>query len=157
MNEQRFENTRTQNLRGIPVDMDSVFLAQGGIRMDQAPPDESMGRKVYQGTAAARITLLEPCVTGIFKSSIRDDSKFTGKKSPFIAFDKQWSMRYNMRNVQDLFEVMYGYTVYTDSGNYKSYMVATLSEAYLHCQYAKPLKDIPRHIKYAWPRFKVYS
>ena len=85
--------------RGIPDNRGNVFVAQGGLKMDQAPPDESLSRKLYQGAAAKNITLLEPCVTGIFKASIRDNSMFSGMKSPFIAFDKQWGLRYNLRNV----------------------------------------------------------
>lgn len=129
---------------GIPSDRGLIFVAQGGLKMDQAPPDDSLSRKLYQGNDAKNITLLEPCVTGIFKASVRDNSTFSGKKSPFIAYDKQWSLRYNLRNVNNLFEVMHGKTLQSQSGTYRSYLIATLEEAFLHVQFAKPLQDIPR-------------
>ena len=112
--------------------------------MDQAPPDDSLSRKLYRGNEAKNITLLEPCVTGIFKASVRDNSMFSGNKSPFIAYDKQWSLRYNLRNIGDLFEVMHGKTLKSQSGTYRSMLRVSLKDAFLHVQFAKPLQDIPR-------------
>ena len=53
--------------------------------------------------------------------------------------------------------MMHGKTVESQSGTFRSYVSATLKEAFLHVQFAKPLQEIPRHVRYSWPRFKIYS
>ena len=70
----------------------SVTVAKGGLRVSQCASDSSIARKLYN--TFGDLTMLEPVVTGVFKASIRDNSD---KKSPFIAFDKNWSLRFDIR------------------------------------------------------------
>jgi hypothetical protein len=116
-------------------------------------------RRVYRGSDAARITLLEPLVTGLWKGSVRDSSLYNGKKSPFIAYDADFQMRFVLKDLKSMFEqFMSGTGVHDALGNtYFPIFEPTISSATLHVQFAKPLIDIPRIVKYTWPRFRCYT
>jgi len=142
----------------------SYVIQQDGLLSAQAVPDESVGRKLFTAKQLReneyQVTILEPLCTGIFKSSIRDDSKYTGKKSSIIAHDDMWHLRFNIRNdlLKALFEVYHGVTDFSEK-DYPRYSITTVdvNNAYLHTTYAKPKLSIPRHMKYAWPRFRCFS
>jgi hypothetical protein len=139
----------------------------GGLRVAQCPSDETIGRKLYDGdifddNSNAEITLLEPICTGLFKTSIRDKSMYTGKKSPFIAHEGNWSIRFNVKQklLAQLFQTYHSRTIaqaVTGLAPFFSYVTVHLEDAYVHVQYAKPLVEVPRHVRYSWPRVKVYS
>jgi hypothetical protein len=132
----------------------NITVAQGGLLVSQCASDATIARKIYNKFGL--VTLLEPIVTGIFKASIRDDSN---KKSPFIAFDKNWSLRFNIRSdlLKSLFQIHHSRSEEVDLAIFQSFVKIEIKEAYLHVQYAKPNIRVPRHIRYSWPRFKVYS
>ncbi len=106
------------------------------------------------GSTLHTVPIFEPLVTGLFKSSIRDNSKYS-KKSPVIAFDKDWSLRFqvNASMLKSLFQVQHGPEF---NGGY-TLVITSIQSARLHVQYAKPIMEVPRHIRYSWPRFKVFS
>ena len=147
--------------------MHEYTVKPGGLRVAQCPSDETIGRKLYNGDifdnlSAAEITLLEPICTGLFKTSIRDKSMYTGKKSPFIAHDKDWSIRFNLRQslLPQLFQMFHSRTIAkseTGLSDFLSYVTVHIEDAFIHAQYARPLIEVPRHVRYAWPRQKIYS
>lgn len=106
------------------------------------------------------ITLLEPLVTGLWKGSIRDDSRYNGRKSPFLAWDGDFQMRFELNDLDALFEQYLSGEGVADGGlgnQYYPVLVPRILSAKLHVQFAKPIIEIPRTIKYSWPRFRCFS
>ena len=163
--DQKFIINGKGEVDGIPgydeenKEQDHVTIAPGGLQVAQGPSDDSIARKLYNTDEEGDIVILEPIVCGLFKSTIRNKSKYS-KKSPFIAHDRDWTLRFNVytKLLQSLFQIVTGSeSTRANMSNFYSYLTIDIVDATLHVQYAKPLVPIPRHIKYSWPRFKVYS
>jgi hypothetical protein len=80
------------------------YLKRNDLRVSQKAPDTALMRRVYRGADAVSITLMEPLVTGLWKGSVRDTSIYNGKKSPFIAYDSDFQMRFVLKDLKSMFE-----------------------------------------------------
>jgi hypothetical protein len=128
------------------------------MRVSQRAPDTALMRRVYTGDSATTITLMEPLVTGLWKGSVRDESMYNGKKSAFVAYDTDFHMRFVIKDLDSLFETFHSSGTTDALGNvFYPIFKPTIQSATLHVQFAKPLFDIPRTVKYTWPRFRCYT
>jgi hypothetical protein len=57
---------------------------------------------------------MEPLVTGLWKGSVRDTSMYNGKKSPFIASDSDFQLRFMLKDLKSMFEQFVSDTGVTD-------------------------------------------